>query len=247
MSLFVPGHRIYSLQAVDVTVSPSSGSDPMRVVDGRLSALWSSHESSSSLEFYFTIRLPAEVTIDFLSIHDLRIEGGQTLAEMVVTVDTTSHTFTPTLARSRWRGFWGRFSAITVAAMQQIQVRLKLSAISRIHLGEIVLGRAIDLPYDYRAAAREDEPLVVENGDYRVMASAPRQTVSLEFPPSLSDDFEEIIEAAGGPLHPVVVVPAEDLPDAVFGHLQPGVQRTEDLLIHSPSGVVIREAERALR
>lgn len=247
MSLFVPGDRIYSRDAQQVDVSPVSGNDPSRLTDGRLSALWSSPTGSMALEYRVRIRLPFAATIDFVSVHDLRIEGGQTLDYMRIG-GLFGHTFTPPFARSRWRGFWGRLDTpLSTPAMTEIEVMLRLSAIARIHIGEVVLGSAIRLPYDYRAATREDEPLVVENGDYRVMASAPRQTVSLDFPPSLSDDFAEIVEASGGPLQPVVVVPAEDQPDAVFGHLQPGIQRGEDLRIHTPSGVVVREAERALR
>lgn len=249
MSLFLPGPLSASRRAALVTVHPSGGSDPQRLVDGKLAPIYSSPTGTMGNPSRIQITLSREEELDFWAIHDLRIESSTLAQVRVWWSGGGSYIFIPTLEQQRSvvRGMWGTFPSATLPALATVEVELTFASITRFHLGEVSLGKALRLPYDYRAAARTDEPLVVVNGDARIMAGRARQSVTLDYPPSLSDDLAAIVDACGGPLHSVVVVPAEDLPDVIHGHLAPGVQRAEDLRIHTPTGIVITESMRSLR
>lgn len=249
MSLWLPDSRSASRRAALVSVAPAGGSDPGRLVDGRLAPIYSSPQGTMSNPSRIQITFSQEEEIDFWAIHDLRIESSTLAQVRVWWSGGESHVFVPTLDQqvSELRGMWGSFPAATLPALATVEIELTFASITRFHLGEVSLGKALRLPYDYRASTRTDEPLVVVNGDARIMVARARRVMDLDYPPSLSDDLAAIVEACGGSLHPVVVVPAEDLPDVIHGHLAPGVQRAEDLRIHTPSGIVITESMRALR
>lgn len=244
-ALFLPESRNYARNASSVTISTAGHPDTRRLVDGRLAPLWSSTSWAAAVDIY--ISFSSSVSLDFVSIHDLRLAAGH-MVSMRVVAGSHDETYSvpPSLQESVLRGMWARFPSVNIPALGNVFLRLLFSAGTEYSLGEIAAGSAIELPYSIRGAVRGNEPLIVENGDSRVMAAQARVSLDMEFPPSVEDHLERIVSVSGGPLRPLIVVPSSDQPEVIHGHLRAGQQSREDLRIYTRFLSLV-ESPRALR
>lgn len=243
MALFLPDSMSASRRAAQV-VAPGTGA--ARLVDGRLAPLYRSASGATSVQIQIT--LSQEERLDFWALHDLRLESAE-LASVEIIWSGSTHTYHPEPGQTGRvvRGMWGRFPEAVRPAFSVVSIVITPTAPTRLYLGEVSLGKALRIPYSISGAVRTDEPLVVVNGDARVMAARARSVLDLDFPPSFEDELGEVVRLSGGALHPLVAVPAEASQEVILGHLSAGSASSQDVTRVYSRGLMITEMQRALR
>lgn len=205
MSLLILPHS----QSIITSAFSSAGSNGGRMIDGTLDSLWL---GTSGMPISLDFGLDGEAS--YVAIHDLRCTHPITeiQAQWTTTGGTVTDTFlSPVIARD---SFYFVRAPITASALSLV---ITTGATSTLQVGQVIVGVPFAAPSP-RALSVSDGPLVIENGNRRVLARPPQMIVSFDYPPHPTDLLSDFLAGLRG-VTPASVVPDIDDRITCFGFL----------------------------
>lgn len=191
----------------------------------------------------------------FLSIHDVRMYGGDITAIGIDDYDGSYSNLTVISGRDleKSHGSVAVF-ALFRESITRVRIRISGPSAAEFSIGEICLGNPTFIPdlvvrVPPRTISRSVTWNTVENGPWRTKLAEPRRTFVLDFPPGREEYLEELMLASEGGLRPVsMLTDLTGSPAAIHGHFSDEYSSTLELGgIYQGRSLQVQESMRPLR
>mgnify|MGYP001183568606 FL=1 len=202
------------------------------------------------------ITLSAPSTLAFLSIHDVRMYGGDIASISIDDYRDGAYSTRAVIPGREVEVSYGSVGAFSVfrGGVTRVRIRISGPSAAEFSIGEICLGNPTFIPdLVFRVPPRTINRSVtwdtVENGPWRTKLAEPRRTFVLDFPPGREEYLEELMLASEGGLRPVSMLPDwTGSPAAIHGHFSDEYSSTLELGgIYQGRSLQVQESMRPLR